>query len=206
MSSSTQVKVYFWGTKGPLVLLLAGVHGDETGPIDFFTNMVKHGIFFNDDNKFRLAIIPCANPCGYYAANRYDCEGKDINRSWLILNSDLKYWVDQADIIYDFHEAHRTWKQNDLGRSIYTTHPEYCVMIVKKITTELNLLRPNLIDKWTYMSQVTNYGGKTLDEYCIKNNKLYILIEFLRSDSLENKAEDLQTIIHGLFEKTVLFL
>ncbi len=216
MTSSAQndqknkkIKIYTWGSRGPLILILAGVHGDETCPIKFFSNLVKHGLDFNRTNNFQLAIIPCVNPCGCEEVKRRDCSDNDINRSWLKPNPVMEYWVEKADVIYDFHEARKTWEHGDLGKSMYTTHPAHTsATIIKPLLTKLNWFQRQSTDlpvaKWVNMPKVPYTGGRTLDEYCLKNEKPYVLFELLGIESQEYKTQQMQIIWYHLFGDTVL--
>ncbi len=63
----------------PVVLLAAGVHGDEPAAPWALHSLVRDGLL---DRAFGYRIWACTNPSGYEASTRESAEGVDINRTF----------------------------------------------------------------------------------------------------------------------------
>jgi len=63
----------------PVVVLSAGVHGDEPGGAWALLTLVRDGLL---DPRFAYRIWPCLNPTGFDAGTRANAEGTDVNRSF----------------------------------------------------------------------------------------------------------------------------
>ena len=63
----------------PVVLLSAGVHGDEPAAPWALLSLVRDGLL---DRRFGYRIWACTNPSGYEAGTRVNAEGIDVNRSF----------------------------------------------------------------------------------------------------------------------------
>ena len=98
--------------KGPVALVLAGVHGDEINGIEIVRKMLMDQEL-NDLKSGTLIIIPLLNIYGFINFNRYVPDGKDVNRSFpgtltgslasRIARTLTKYILPHVDYIFDFH-------------------------------------------------------------------------------------------------------
>ena len=109
---SIEAHVFRSQKPGPVVLILAGVHGDEINGIEIVRNFM-----FNQDfssiSTGSLIVIPLLNVYGFINFDRYVPDGKDVNRSFPgTLNGSLasriartltKYILPNIDYIIDFH-------------------------------------------------------------------------------------------------------
>lgn len=98
--------------EGPVVLMLAGVHGDEINGVEIVRNFLYHQDF-SKLQKGSLIIIPLLNVFGFINFNRYVPDGKDVNRSFpgtfngslasRIARTLTKYILPSVDLVFDFH-------------------------------------------------------------------------------------------------------
>jgi predicted deacylase len=63
----------------PLVVIAAGVHGDERAAPWALLSLVGDGLL---DPAFRYRLWPCTNPTGYESGTRVSADGLDINRTF----------------------------------------------------------------------------------------------------------------------------
>jgi protein MpaA len=102
----------------PVVLLSAGVHGDEpAGPLALVELIEQRAL----DSRFSYRIWPCSNPTGFDLRTRESVDGVDINRTFarggsspeakaiVMANRDHKYCLsidlhedDEADSFYTY--------------------------------------------------------------------------------------------------------
>ncbi|TVR81273.1 MAG: DUF2817 domain-containing protein [Saprospirales bacterium] len=98
--------------KGPVVLLLAGMHGDEIDGVEILRQFLRN---FAPVTLKRgsLIVIPLLNIFGFLHISRDVPDGKDVNRSFpgskfgslasRVASSLTTHILPQADIILDFH-------------------------------------------------------------------------------------------------------
>ncbi len=67
--------------KGPVVLILAGVHGDEINGIEIVRRSIAED-FYNNLIKGTVIVIPLLNVFGFINFSRDVPDGKDVNRSF----------------------------------------------------------------------------------------------------------------------------
>jgi protein MpaA len=69
--------------RGPVNLLLCGVHGDEPSGIYICFHIVKELLFDNSQalRDFRLVVAPLVNPDGFFVNSRQNGNGVDPNRN-----------------------------------------------------------------------------------------------------------------------------
>ncbi len=76
--------VFEWGDSSlPVVIIQAGVHGDESGGIEAALRLLEtlaEGA--SPLRQHRLIVIPCANPSGFADKTRVNRAGQDINRQF----------------------------------------------------------------------------------------------------------------------------
>ncbi|MCC5833155.1 MAG: succinylglutamate desuccinylase/aspartoacylase family protein [Opitutales bacterium] len=66
-------------SKGPAVLILAGIHGDECEPIAAALELIKY-LRANDLNKGQVTVVPVANPSAFKSSRREGTDGLDMAR------------------------------------------------------------------------------------------------------------------------------
>ena len=64
--------------KGPVVLLTAGIHGDEINGVEIVRQIIARGI--NKPKRGTIICIPVLNVFGFLSMRRYFPDGKDLNR------------------------------------------------------------------------------------------------------------------------------
>lgn len=202
--STTLPKIYYTASAEPkpLITILAGTHGNESGPSFWLRDrIVSNPIHFDGYN---MAIVPFVNPSAI-ALNRRSVV-KDINRSWPNkhkINNYLLPWIHESSIIIDIHEgwgynaagfigsgkpecAKHQRRTQSLGHSIYTNSPALYPTIDKAILA-LNRLTDKPCKKWVRLNHVPNFGkeGGTLDQYADIRGTPYILIELAGQNNKE---------------------
>lgn len=108
--------VYNSGIPGPVLLILAGVHGDEINGIEIVRRAVEEE-FFKNLQQGSVIAIPLLNIYGFINYSRDVPDGKDVNRSFPgSLDGSLaarvafivtKKILPLADFIIDFHTGGR---------------------------------------------------------------------------------------------------
>ena len=97
--------------EGPIVLLLAGMHGDEINGIEIVRRMIRHG--YHRPQCGTIICVPIANTFGFINQSRTVPDGRDLNRTFPgsaqgSLASRLAYTllheiIKPVDYILDFH-------------------------------------------------------------------------------------------------------
>lgn len=84
------VMAYNFGSEGPRVLLMGGVHGDEPEGVALAANLLAQ---FQQkyDYKIRMTVVPVFNPDGQILHKRTNGHGVDLNR-----NMPTKDWTQEA--------------------------------------------------------------------------------------------------------------
>ncbi len=80
-SININVNVYRSMFKGPVVLVLAGVHGDEINGVEIVRRSIVQKIY-SDLIKGTVIVIPLLNVFGFINFSRDVPDGKDVNRSF----------------------------------------------------------------------------------------------------------------------------
>jgi predicted deacylase len=78
---SIHCHIYRGKKPGPVILLQAGVHGDEINGIETLRRMISDGTF-KSIQKGTVIVIPLLNVFGFINFSREVPDGKDINRSF----------------------------------------------------------------------------------------------------------------------------
>lgn len=104
--------VYRSKYKGPTVLILAGIHGDEINGIEVVRRTLDNDLYSNI-KKGSVIVIPVLNVYGFINFNRYVPDGKDVNRSFpgtltgsvasRTARTLTKHILPHVDYIFDFH-------------------------------------------------------------------------------------------------------
>lgn len=84
------VMAYSFGTTGPKVLLLGGVHGDEPEGVALAANLLAE-FTKKFDYKLQMTLVPVFNPDGQIMHKRTNGNGVDLNR-----NMPTKDWTSEA--------------------------------------------------------------------------------------------------------------
>ena len=72
------IEVHVFGSGPKTVLVMAGVHGDETSGVEVLRQLVSDLSDLSD----RAVIMPLVNPDGHEACTRQNANGVDINRNF----------------------------------------------------------------------------------------------------------------------------
>ena len=112
-STTIQVPVIVQRAKvdGPVLLLMAGMHGDEINGIEIVRRMIRKG--WNKPTSGTVICIPVFNIFGFLNVSRELPDGRDLNRSFPGTQSGslasqfafhfMKEIAPKADYIIDFH-------------------------------------------------------------------------------------------------------
>ena len=76
-----EIEVHAFGSGPKAVLIMAGVHGDETSGVEVVRSLVSDVSGLSDLSD-RIVIMPLVNPDGYEAGTRQNANGIDINRNF----------------------------------------------------------------------------------------------------------------------------
>ena len=162
--------------KGPIVLLLAGLHGDEVNGVSIIREIINQKL--NIPKKGTIICIPVFNIFGYLIQTREFPDGRDLNRIFPgSLNGSLAaqfaYQFTQeiapyVDYVIDFHTG---GAEKDNVAQIRLESSE------KKTLELANIFNPPFIVH-------SNYIAKSLRETLHKMGKTVLLFEGGKSKSL----------------------
>lgn len=107
------IHVFCGKLKGPTLIVLAALHGDEINGVEIIHRLMKRKMLTRI--KGNLICIPIANMYGFIFKNRYLMDRRDLNRSFpgsakgSIASRLAKFLLDEimvhADMIIDLHTA-----------------------------------------------------------------------------------------------------
>lgn len=162
---------------GPVVLLMAGLHGDEINGVEIVRRIIRKG--YNKPLVGTIICIPVFNIFGFLNLKRELPDGRDLNRSFPgTINGSLasqfafhfmKEIAPHVDYVIDFHT----------GSSQRNNFPQ--IRCVLKDTPSLELAKifnPPIILNSAFIS-------KTIRESIIKKGKKMLLFEGGKSNSIE---------------------
>ncbi len=166
--------------EGPVVLLLAGAHGDEVNGTEIVRRIIKRG--WNKPSSGTIICIPVYNIFGFLNLTREFPDGRDLNRSFPgtkngSLASQFAYHFMHeiapfVDVIIDFHTG--AVQRNNFPQTRcdmkYTASVELCKTFGAPI-----LLSSSLI-------------AKTLRASMHKLNKDYVLFEGGKANRLDERV------------------
>ena len=168
--------------KGPTLLLLAGLHGDEINGTEVVRRMVKKG--WHKPNYGTIICIPVFNIFGFLNLSREFPDGRDLNRSFPgtkngSLASQFAYIFMKeiapfADVVIDFHTG--ASQRNNFAQ----TRCDFRYEETRKLCEVFN--SPFLID-----SKVI---PKSIRHAVTKIGKKYILFEGGKSNRIDNSIVD----------------
>jgi uncharacterized protein len=170
---------------GPVVLLLAGLHGDEVNGVAIIREIITQKI--NKPNKGTIICIPVFNIFGYLIQTREFPDGRDLNRVFPgspkgSLASQFAYQFIEniapfVDYIIDFHTG---GGDKDNMPQIRCHESEKETMKLAEIFNPLFIIH-------------SNYIPKSLRETLRKMNKTVLLFEGGKSKNISPKV-----IAHGV--------
>ena len=167
-------------TKKPIILLLAGIHGNEPAGSFFLNKLIKT----LKPKKGTIIIMPKINWCGLAINSRYQPPFfVDINRNLPITLSNnnnsnlLSNYINIADYIIDFHEGWGFYKLNNksFGSGIYPGRTKKSIILARRALIKINKKIIIPFKKFIFKNMQDVPG--TVKYYSDKKKKHYILIE-----------------------------
>ena len=201
------------GIPGPILLLIAGTHGNEPAGTIGLEKIVNSGIKIS---KGKIIIIPRVNKIGLFLGTRYGFNGFfpiDYNRNYPnnkeelsgdYINYQIINSLSNADFIVDFHEGWGFSKSEpkSMGSGIYPSNTP----IAKNIGNNLLIALNNTIKEQNKEFIIKFDSSKipnTLDSYANSHNKNYILVETSGQDDIQPinlRVEQVILIINVVLE------
>ena len=173
---------------GPVVLLMAGMHGDEINGVEIIRRLIRKGI--HKPKSGTIICIPVFNIFGFLNITRVLPDGRDLNRSFPgakngSLASQFAYHfmkeiAPNVDYVIDFHTG--AAKRNNMAQI-------RCVFKDKESMELANIFNPPFIINSSYIS-------KSIRESMHKRGKKILLFEGGKADSI--KEEIVQEGIDGV--------
>ena len=164
---------------GPVVLLMAGMHGDEINGIEIVRRIIRQGI--NKPKSGTIICIPVFNIFGFLNLTRVLPDGRDLNRSFPgslsgSLASQFAYHfmkeiAPNVDYVIDFHTG--AAKRNNKAQI-------RCVFKDEESMSLAKIFNPPFIINSSYIS-------KSIREALHKKGKKILLFEGGKADSIEEE-------------------
>ena len=183
---------------------------------------MQNGTITFDTGK--IIVIHTANKCGYANNDRYvpDIKYNDINRNFPQevgskktrdpISKTILPYVDQADIVFDFHEGYDYHKLNkqSIGSTLTTVGCQITNRMSNFIVERLNKNLKDEIKPFTVISSdpkspkyIPDFEIRgTLDYYCFIHDKNYILTEItgkLNAQPMKDRLNQIDIIIDSIF-------
>ncbi|MDX1651672.1 MAG: succinylglutamate desuccinylase/aspartoacylase family protein [Brumimicrobium sp.] len=199
--------------KGPVLLLLAGLHGDEINGIEIVRQIIKKG--WNKPSQGTIICIPVFNVFGFLNLSREFPDGRDLNRSFPgtkngSLASQFAYLFMKeiaplVDVIVDFHTGASQRNNFPQTRCDFKNKKskELCDVFAAPFTIDSGLLSKSLRSAVTKIGKtyVLYEGGKAnrTDSFIVREgingvkrvmNKLGV-----RSFEVESPARESKNIL-----------
>lgn len=201
---------------GPQYLIIAGTHGNESGPCGYLHRFVHR---FPDLKAYLQSgtywVVPEVNPAAVRAGVRHLSLQPDINRSYpngSAINRFMDPLLRAADLVIDFHEAwgYNRCQSNSLGQTLYTNDAD----LVPLLNTTAAALgardSDNLCGGWTVLDSLPPEPG-VIDTYMDQLNISYVLVEiagqreiqprWIREDTTAFVIEDLLLLPQYYYQK-----
>lgn len=164
---------------GPVLLLLAGMHGDEINGMEIVRRVIRKG--WNKPNAGTIVCIPVFNVFGYLNVKRELPDGRDLNRCFpgtkngsLASQFAYQFMKDIApnvDLVIDFHT----------GSAQRSNIAQIRCLINDPVSMELaNVFHPPFIVHSAYI-------GKSIREAMNKRGKKILLFEGGKTNSIDQK-------------------
>lgn len=167
--------------KGPTILLLAGLHGDEINGIEIVRQMIKKG--WNKPSYGTVICIPVFNIFGFLNLSREFPDGRDLNRSFPgtkngSLASQFAYLFMKeiaplADVIIDFHTGASQRNNYPQTRADFKDKKarELCDVFAAPFTIDSGLLSKSIRNAVTKIGKkyILFEGGKAnrIDDFIV---------------------------------------
>ena len=168
--------------KGPVLLLIGGIHGDEVNGVAIIRKMIKYGL--NKPNAGTVICIPVFNIFGYLNQTRQFPDGRDLNRVFpgspngslasQFANQFVKEIGPVVDYVIDFHT----------GSADRDNVPQ-----VRCVLSEDKSFELAKIFGATFVVH-SNYISKSIREALYKLGKTTLLFEGGKSKSIDPKVVD----------------
>ncbi len=213
-----KVETFVLDTKidGPNILIIAGTHGNESGPCvgleELINLFVKNNINLK---KGKLTIIPTINKCGRKLNLRFqphkvlnlDFTNWDINRNYASkkgeegscdISNKIQSLIKKADYILDFHEGYDFNKLNpsSMGQTLYPGLIGNSKQVAIKIKDKINhsMKAKGETKDYKYYDVVDGWPeiNGSLRKFANLNNKPYILVEIAgqnKNQTLKEKVD-----------------
>jgi hypothetical protein len=192
--TSTKIFEINSNNPGPVVLIVAGTHGNEPAASYYFSRLIKDKIKIN---RGKFIIIPRVNDCALKLGLRSTPLIGDINRKYSYeltktnringetnrINKQIMDIIklNRIDFVLDFHEGYdfHNYNSNSLGSTITYTNDKTgkAKKIGKKIIDKLNNTITDDKKKFTLLDYNYKPIEGTLLEYLSRLNISGILIE-----------------------------
>lgn len=178
-STPIQVPVIVQRAKvdGPVLLLMAGMHGDEINGMEIIRRVIRKG--WNKPNAGTVICIPVFNIFGFLNVSRELPDGRDLNRSFPGSNSGslasqfayhfMKEIAPYVDYVIDFHTG--SAQRNNYAQI-------RCVFSDKQSLELARVFNPPFIIHSSYIS-------KSVREAMNKRGKKILLFEGGKTNSIE---------------------
>jgi predicted deacylase len=207
-------KFKFGNGKGPTLLFIGGVHGDEKSGtiylnklVDILQNAKQNNVNFNGS----IIVIPLANKWGFDNNERKNKENKDVNREFPKheegkcsdeISKQLLKIVRNADYVFDFHEGYDFHKINpsSIGSTL-TNANDKTYYLSQFILENLNKMIQDSYKKFTLLEDKERIIG-SLRNYCKMIDKNYILIEITGQNNkqpMDIRLDQIQNIVQSIF-------
>ena len=154
---------------GPVLLILAGMHGDEINGVEIVRQAIKDGLF-NKITKGSVIAIPLLNVYGFINYSRDLPDGKDVNRSFPgnsrgSLASRMAFILSRkilpaADFIIDFHTGGAS--RYNYPQIRYTRTSEESLALARDFGVPFIIQKPVIKRS---LRQIAGKGGKTIIVY-----------------------------------------
>lgn len=206
VDNDTTIKVYQFKGKlpGPMIYIIAGVHGNEPAGTVALETMINDNTTFNL-TRGTVRVIPRANPWGLDNNSRYQNSWwyPDLNRNFAtndkVAQALLKL-LDDADMVIDFHEGWGYYrdKLGSVGSTVSPTPDRKATALAQNITQALNDTIPPGRKQFTVLKNLYCDIAGTLSCAMYKKLKPYVLIETTGQDNvqpLETRTTQVKTAV-----------
>ena len=195
-------------TPGPTRLIVAGQHGNETGPIEALAGWSPR------EGGGTCAIIACANPLGYALNTRY-CSTEadqpremiDMNRGWgtglIAQNTELWYAAIKMlggvpDIVIDLHSSahpHTAGHRLDMGRQVLAADE-------RALPLAVCMSRAMLPWERDWIATLGEHREGCLHDYAASQGAVAVTVEF---DEQGKERKDRGLGVHSALDAAMLF-